>query len=162
MERAALVFDRSRMNGDPVSVLAFDLDRFKRVNDVFGHAMGDRVLILFASVLSRTLRPTDLAGRLGGEEFVALLSGCEAAAAEAIAGRVRGAFCEAGHFVDGHRIAATVSVGAAVVDADATLASALARADEALYRAKEMGRNRVVLAIAGDDPPPGGNVIRVA
>lgn len=128
----------------PVSVLAFDLDHFKSINDRFGHGAGDAMLQLFAEVMRRTMRTDDVIGRLGGEEFVAMLSGTLADAAVA-AERVRTAFAAASLDHAGDRIVATVSVGAACGSPHAAIDSLIARADAALYRAKTMGRDRVAL-----------------
>ena len=127
----------------PVSVLAFDLDHFKSVNDRFGHGIGDETLRLFASTASANMRTSDVIGRLGGEEFVAILPGTLADAV-IVAERVRAAFEVAGVEISGNRIGATVSIG--VAEAGPPLAEfgdLLGRADAALYRAKHGGRNRV-------------------
>lgn len=134
----------------PVSVLAFDLDKFKSINDRYGHAIGDETLRLFAATASANMRQSDVIGRLGGEEFVAILPG-NAQEALLVAERVRAAFEAAGVEIGGHKIGATVSIG--VAEAGPPLAEfgeILQRADAALYRAKEGGRNRVV--IDGDAP----------
>ena len=107
-----LMATRRRPRTAPISALAFDLDRFKAINDRNGHATGDAVLQLFARVVRETLRATDLVGRLGGEEFVALLPGAALETAVA-AERVRAAFAAAVILRRGQRIAATVSVGIA-------------------------------------------------
>ena len=129
----------------PVSVLAFDLDHFKSINDNYGHAAGDAILQLFAKVARTTMRAGDVIGRIGGEEFVAVISGTLAEAAVA-AERVRAAFAAATLAPDGNRIAATVSIGAACGSPNATIESLIARADAALYRAKANGRDRIELA----------------
>ena len=137
---------RERDDGTPTAMLIFDLDNFKRVNDRFGHAMGDRVLQLFAVAAHQSLRPTDIVGRLGGEEFAALLSVADTADAIAIAERMRVTFATAARTVDDLLVAATVSVGVAVAHGDEDLPKLLGRADEALYQAKARGRNRVEVA----------------
>jgi diguanylate cyclase (GGDEF)-like protein len=129
----------------PVSVLAFDLDNFKAINDDFGHAAGDAMLALFAAVVRKTMRGGDIVGRLGGEEFVALVSGTLAEAAIA-AERMRSAFAAATAGPDGYNIPATVSIGVACGSPNASIDTLIARADAALYRAKANGRNRVELA----------------
>jgi diguanylate cyclase (GGDEF)-like protein len=129
----------------PVSILAFDLDRFKSVNDTYGHAGGDAVLKLFAKVARETLRASDIVGRLGGEEFVALLPS-KAADAAIAAERVRAALAAASIVHDGQRIAVTVSIGVASGPPTSAIDSLITRADEVLYRAKENGRNRVEIA----------------
>jgi diguanylate cyclase (GGDEF)-like protein len=162
MDQAKRVFDRSTHDATPIALLAFDLDRFKRVNDTFGHATGDTVLQTFASVLSATLRATNIIGRLGGEEFVAIIPGASDQAAVAIANRIRDCFQREGEFVNGQRIGATVSVGVTTTAGQpCLLADILANADAALYRAKEAGRNRVVLAPSASCGDP-INVVRIA
>ncbi len=126
----------------PVSVLAFDLDHFKSINDRFGHKTGDAVLDLFAAVARRTMRGDDVIGRLGGEEFVAIISGKLADACIA-AERVRVAFERAAAATEKSPIPATVSIGVACGEPTAAIDVLIARADAALYRAKANGRNRV-------------------
>ena len=129
----------------PVSVLVFDLDHFKAINDKSGHATGDAMLQLFAKIARETLRATDIVGRLGGEEFVALLPSTAAEAAVA-AERVRVTFAVASIVSDGRRIAATVSIGVASGSPATAIDLLITRADDALYRAKGNGRNRVEIA----------------
>ena len=127
----------------PVTALVFDLDHFKSINDRFGHAVGDETLRLFARTLALTLRSSDVIGRLGGEEFAALLPN-DLTSAAAAGERVRAAIEVVGAEVDGHRVEATVSIGAAaVLELPCDLEALLARADAALYRAKANGRNRL-------------------
>jgi diguanylate cyclase (GGDEF)-like protein len=131
----------------PTAVLLLDLDHFKSVNDRFGHAVGDRVLQIFADTASATMRPVDLIGRLGGEEFAAVLYDAGRDRALGVAERIRTAFAEASRDVDGRPVGATVSVGVVLnQDGAADFPSLLAQADQALYCAKERGRNRVELA----------------
>jgi diguanylate cyclase (GGDEF)-like protein len=129
----------------PVSALAFDLDHFKSINDNFGHAAGDAMLALFAAVVRKTMRGGDIIGRVGGEEFVALVSGTLAEAAIA-AERMRKAVAVATSGGEGHGIPMTVSIGVACGSPNASIDTLIARADAALYRAKANGRNRVELA----------------
>jgi diguanylate cyclase (GGDEF)-like protein len=131
----------------PTAVLLLDLDNFKSINDRFGHAIGDRVLQIFAEVASAGLRRTDHVGRLGGEEFAALLPDTARDRAVAVAERIRVVFAETTREVDGRPVVATVSIGV-VLSQDAVLdiAALLAQADHALYCAKEKGRNRVEVA----------------
>jgi diguanylate cyclase (GGDEF)-like protein len=133
---------------EPLTVLIFDLDHFKSINDRFGHGIGDDVLKLFAEVARKSLRTNDIVARLGGEEFAAIVP-ATTDIATMIANRLRVAFQNAAVTVGGYDIGATVSVGAAtalppVTDIDALIA----RADEALYRAKRDGRNRLQAAVA--------------
>jgi diguanylate cyclase (GGDEF)-like protein len=129
-----------------VSVLVCDLDHFKRINDSFGHAAGDMALQLFAAVARASVRNTDVLGRLGGEEFVAILPN-EIAEAVIVAERIRIAFAAAGAEVGGHPMHATVSIGAATAPGlKADIRCLIERADAALYCAKRNGRNRVETA----------------
>jgi diguanylate cyclase (GGDEF)-like protein len=132
----------------PVSALLFDLDRFKSINDRYGHAAGDRVLRTFADVAVIELRSTDLLGRIGGEEFGAVLFGAEAGRAAATADRIRAAFASSYTSDDGAEDRVSVSVGVASVRADemVDIETLMSRADEALYVAKARGRNRVEVA----------------
>ncbi len=163
MDRAQRMLDRGGRDASPVALLAFDLDGFKRINDTFGHPLGDQVLIVFADVLSSTLRPNNIVARIGGEEFVAVVPGVSDEAAVAIAVRICGAFQTAARFLDGQKTEATVSVGVASNGGRmCQAANVLASADGALYEAKSAGRNRVVLARKGPLDAPSGNVIRIA
>jgi diguanylate cyclase (GGDEF)-like protein len=144
-ESAADVVSASRSSKRLVSVLAFDLDHFKSINDNFGHAMGDTMLQLFACVARKTMRSTDVIGRLGGEEFVAVLSGTQAEAGIA-AERVRAAFEAATLDPKSNGVQATVSIGVASGPADTAIDQLITRADAALYRAKANGRNRIECA----------------
>lgn len=134
---------------EPLAALVFDLDHFKSINDRHGHFVGDEVLKLFASVIGTSLRATDLVARFGGEEFVVLLPGGVDEAAIA-AERVRNAFEAAGRQLGTHAIGATVSVGVAAGDPSADVSMLLMEADAALYRAKALGRNRVIRALPGE------------
>ena len=138
-------------DGTALAFLVFDLDWFKSVNDTHGHAIGDLALKLFAEILRTNLRPEDVAGRLGGEEFAAVLSGADEALAMRVAERIRAEFAAAGEKIEGAPVEATVSVGVACRRADEAtdLERLAAAADEALYRAKAHGCNRMELA--GDE-----------
>ena len=146
-EATSRVIEREANAGRPVTVLIFDLDHFKSINDRFGHAIGDRVLQVFAESTRETIRSTDLLGRLGGEEFAAVLANVGRDDAVALAESIHQRFVEAAADVDGYSIGATVSIGV-VLSQDTTLdiPELLAQADQALYYAKERGRNRVEVA----------------
>ncbi len=137
----------------PVTVLAFDLDHFKSVNDRFGHAVGDDVLKVFAWVANSSVRATDFVARMGGEEFAVIFSGTLEEGI-LVAERVRVAFENAGRKVSGHYLGATVSVGVAAHPSPTNIDALLARADEALYAAKAAGRNRVEAELPHVDTPP--------
>jgi diguanylate cyclase (GGDEF)-like protein len=138
---------RHAANPCPTAVLLIDLDHFKSINDRFGHAIGDRVLQVFAETAKANLRASDLIGRLGGEEFAAVLHNVGREKAVALAERVRTSFAEATSEIDGRPVAATLSAGIVVnVDRPLDVAELLGQADQALYHAKERGRNRVEVA----------------
>lgn len=138
---------RSR-NPEPVTALLFDLDHFKSINDRFGHSVGDEVLRVFTAKATAEFRSTDIIGRLGGEEFGALLFGAGEGTAVATAERIRRALMVATAEIGGKQVDATVSVGIAVLSSDTVedVSQLLSRADTALYLAKERGRNRVEVA----------------
>lgn len=139
-------------NPEPVTALLFDLDHFKSVNDRFGHSVGDEVLRVFTAKAAAEFRSTDIMGRLGGEEFGALLFGASEGTAVATAERIRRALMVATADIGGKSVDATVSVGIAVLPADTVedVSQLLSRADSALYHAKERGRNRI--EVAGRSP----------
>jgi diguanylate cyclase (GGDEF)-like protein len=144
-EATSRVIERETSAGRPVTVLMFDIDHFKRINDRFGHPGGDEILKLFAVMVRNTLRITDLSGRIGGEEFAALL--CSPLdEAMIVAERVRDAFAHSGVVVEDGPVDTTVSVGVAGGPAGTEFELLLAAADAALYRAKRAGRNRVEAA----------------
>ncbi|WP_035068032.1 PAS domain S-box protein [Nitratidesulfovibrio termitidis] len=133
--------------GHPLAVLMLDLDRFKRVNDRFGHHAGDAVLRGCVQACQQALRDTDILGRLGGEEFAAVLLETDMDDALAAAERLRRAVEEMDVPFSGQQLRCTVSIGLALRGAgDSALDDILRRADSALYAAKEAGRNRVMLA----------------
>jgi len=153
IEAARELGARRASRAKPVTVLVFDLDHFKSINDRFGHAVGDDVIKLFASVASSSTRATDFVARLGGEEFAAIFSG-SLDEGILVAERVRVAFETAARTVSGRYVGATVSVGVAAHPAPTNVDAMLARADEALYAAKAAGRNRVEAELPHIDAPP--------
>jgi diguanylate cyclase (GGDEF)-like protein len=133
----------------PVSIILFDVDHFKKVNDTYGHLAGDEVLRQLVKVAKETLREHDLLCRYGGEEFAVLLPETDSAAAEVAAMRLRQAVEGSTIRTENGDIRITVSVGGTQLDAHSdSLESALSRADSGLYEAKEGGRNRVVFKSA--------------
>jgi diguanylate cyclase (GGDEF)-like protein len=143
-----LHLERSRAErlGAPLAFVLADLDRFKSVNDRFGHPVGDDVLREFADVLLETVREIDVAGRWGGEEFAVVLPGTDLAGGVQVAERVRAALERRSIAADGTRISVTASFGVAAFPEHGTEAELVAAADTALYEAKRTGRNRVVAA----------------
>jgi diguanylate cyclase (GGDEF)-like protein len=147
MEGGALLARRFDANAQPAAILLIDLDHFKQINDTFGHAIGDRVLQVFAETATAGVTQFDLVGRLGGEEFAALLYDCDKPKALAVAEQIRAEFALQTVEVDGRPANATVSIGVALCDqGPLDISAMLAQADQALYQAKERGRNRVELA----------------
>jgi diguanylate cyclase (GGDEF)-like protein len=144
-EATARVIEREASAGRPVTVLIFDIDHFKSINDRFGHPAGDEILKLFSTIVLNTLRISDLSGRIGGEEFAALLP-CSLEEGVLAAERVREAFEASGIAVDEGPVDTTVSIGVAGGPAGTELEVLLAAADTALYQAKRCGRNRVEAA----------------
>jgi diguanylate cyclase (GGDEF)-like protein len=137
--------EKQAWHSHPVTVLVFDLDHFKSVNDRFGHTVGDETLKLFASIASSSMRLTDFVARLGGEEFAAIIPGTIEEGL-AVAERVRAAFETAARTVAGRPVGATVSVGVATDASAPGIDALIALADGALYAAKAGGRNRVEAA----------------
>ncbi len=147
-----------RRRGSTLSVVMFDLDRFKCVNDRYGHACGDEVIRTAAAVLERELRANDVAGRLGGEEFVAVLPDTALDEARRVADRIRQATADASTDCAGLAIRVTVSAGVAEHSDVESIDSLLSRADAALYAAKAAGRDRVASApprLPAGSPAPG-------
>ena len=142
-EALAAELYRCSRTGELTTIAVLDLDDFKAVNDTFGHSEGDAVLQRTAAVLTQALRPYDLPARLGGEEFAVLLPGLELNGALAVGERLRCAVQVSPTEVDGFGVPAiTVSIGAAQMREDDRLDDLMNRADIALFRAKESGKNR--------------------
>jgi diguanylate cyclase (GGDEF)-like protein len=143
MELASTELERSRRYGSALALVSLDLDHFKKINDEHGHAAGDRVLKQVAALCREALRQGDLAGRIGGEEFVLVLPHVDADAAEHLAERLRSLFEHKLSVAPGWPV--TASFGVAVFAPGMSLADLLQKADMALYQAKAAGRNRVVM-----------------
>jgi diguanylate cyclase (GGDEF)-like protein len=152
-ERLVLERARAERQRAALSVLMLDIDHFKRINDRWGHAAGDGVLLAVADVLRHELRASDLGVRHGGEEFLVILPGDSAAQAFEVAERIRGEVAQLAVPLDGDTASITVSVGIATFNGSESGEQLVARADAALYRAKQGGRNRSVLADL-DQPTP--------
>jgi diguanylate cyclase (GGDEF)-like protein len=145
MQRAQMELDRAARTGRPLALLMFDIDHFKRVNDTYGHAAGDAVLAGVAATAQAQFRRIDLCGRVGGEEFVVVLPETDPEHARAAAERLRGAIAATSFGDIAPGLTVTISIGlVSVEEVSATLDVLLARADAALYRAKDGGRNRVM------------------
>jgi diguanylate cyclase (GGDEF)-like protein len=166
IESAERVLVRCRHDADPVSVMMFDLDRFKAINDTHGHGAGDMVLRKFSEIAAAALRPKDVFGRLGGEEFAVVLPRSSIEVAAVRADKIRAVFATSCRVVGARQVDATVSCGIATsADGSETLDALLASADAALYRAKSEGRNRIKRADQTAEAAPSftpSTVIRVA
>ena len=140
--------ERAAREDRRLAIAIGDLDHFKAINDRYGHLVGDAVLRQVGSRIASALREYDVVGRYGGEVFLLVLPGCDGAEAMLVADRVRAAVAVSPVQVDTAALAVTLSVGVAEVTAAAGAASGMRRADEALYRAKANGRNRIELSAA--------------
>ena len=146
MEALALEFHRSRRYRHRFALLFLDVDRFKEVNDRYGHAFGDQVLLHVVQLARGMIRPPDIIGRYGGEEFVIGLVECDQAGALQIAERIRMKIAQDLFSWEQHTTAVTVSIGVAMLSPEIDQVEALiTRADQAMYLAKREGRNRVEL-----------------
>lgn len=144
-------WERAARAKQSLAVIMADIDRFKAHNDTYGHQAGDECIRQVAAVLKRTVRrPTDLVARYGGEEFAMILPGADAAGAAAVAERMRrdveGLKILHVSNVVGHDVTISLGVAAAIPEAGLSIVALITKADEALYRAKAVGRNQVIVA----------------
>lgn len=137
---------RTLRSGGPLSLLVFDVDHFKAINDRHGHAVGDKVLVDIARATAATIRQVDSCARIGGEEFAVLLPQADEVTARGVAERLRSALQRSMQATAGVRVDYTVSIGVATLAQGETVEALLSRADAALYAAKEAGRNAAVCA----------------
>ncbi len=145
MELVTTENNRSNRSGSVFSLAMLDLDKFKNINDTFGHQAGDEVLITFSHIISNVLRKTDFCGRYGGEEFLVVLTQTDLQDAKVFAERIR-TCVEEFLFLDlgrGRKSGVTVSIGLAEHKKNEDIDKTISRADEAMYKAKKNGRNRV-------------------
>jgi diguanylate cyclase (GGDEF)-like protein/PAS domain S-box-containing protein len=140
-------FDRARRYHSAMSVIMLDIDHFKKINDTYGHAIGDEILLSLVAMVQKLLRSPDIFGRLGGEEFAVVLPATDLAGGATVAGRLREAAESLCYHLDGEtQVVFTISLGVASWrPGDSGMEELLERADAALYVAKESGRNRVCL-----------------
>jgi len=153
MEMCSLQTQQSMRTGTYCFIILFDLDHFKVVNDQYGHQAGDKVLKEVAQRVKGVIRPYDVMGRYGGEEFIILMAGKNDVTSENIsnaAERCRTAICDTPVMFDNKEINISASFGIAFAAPKTDTETAIKQADEALYRAKEEGRNRVVFFEGGD------------
>ncbi len=143
MEGLQVELQRSRRYAHPFALLFIDIDRFKEINDRYGHAFGDKVLHKVAQTIGAAIRPPDILGRYGGEEFIVGLVECNLEGARRIAERIRLKIARTGFIWEKNRASVTVSIGAAAMTAGADRLNLLIeQADRALYQGKAKGRNR--------------------
>src|SRR5690606_15138651 len=138
-ERSQQIIQYCKRNQRPVCLLAMDVDHFKKINDTYGHAGGDEALKSVSDILCRQFRKADVCGRIGGEEFAVLLPDTQLIDAQVIAETLRSAIADAPLLLQGRKLSLTISVGVAAGTYD--LDTLLSRADAAMYRAKQEGRN---------------------
>lgn len=139
-------FARWQRNGAPLSLLVWDIDLFKKINDTYGHKAGDKTLSIIASLLKKYCRQTDFVSRFGGEEFTMLLSNTDKKSALILAEKIRRIIEKTGFTYVGKKISITISCGIADLEEGDTQDKIFNRADKALYAAKKQGRNRTVIA----------------
>lgn len=146
-ELAGREVERTRRSGDPLAIVLFDIDNFKLINDSYGHMAGDVVLQETCKVCQVVVRPYDVFARFGGEEFIFLLPDTGELPARAFAERLRQLIARQSVIYNGTSMQITISVGLAVFNSGwDTLDHLISRADSALYRAKDLGRNRLEVA----------------
>jgi diguanylate cyclase (GGDEF)-like protein len=146
LELANKEFARARRYQTPLSIIMLDVDRFKQINDSYGHAGGDEMLKALAQLCCGEIREIDVFGRIGGEEFAICLPGTPLSDAQQVAERLRCSIATAEVPLEGAQATFTISLGVAEFhNGDKDFAILLRRADLALYEAKEMGRNQVVV-----------------
>lgn len=145
--------DRVTRSGEAALLLMLDIDRFKQVNDTYGHPAGDRVIKSLARLLKQRLRETDMVGRYGGEEFAVILSNTDGRTAVRVLDDIRKDFSRLHHLADSKEFSVTFSCGVADVSCFGDATKLCDAADKALYRAKHAGRNRVMPA---DTPTASG------
>ncbi|MCK4830059.1 GGDEF domain-containing protein, partial [bacterium] len=134
--------DLARRHGKPLSLMVIDLDHFKKINDTYGHNIGDKVLQGTVNCIQKTIRSSDILFRYGGEEFVVLLNNTSPEGAKLLAERIRLSVAKHECIYGKTIVKTTVSLGIAKLDKDENGLSLFSRADAAMYRAKELGRNR--------------------
>jgi diguanylate cyclase (GGDEF)-like protein len=144
METAAIELERIERFKSCSSILMLDIDFFKKVNDTYGHLAGDKVLQVIAEIMKSTLRPYDILSRYGGEEFILLASDTSEKNARNLAERIRSAVAKAPVIFEKTEISVTISVGVTIIEKASVLSAAIDCADQALYEAKNNGRNQVV------------------
>jgi diguanylate cyclase (GGDEF)-like protein len=152
MNLGSIQMERINRTGSTNFIVLFDIDHFKRVNDTYGHLAGDKVLVAIAQRIKEIVRPYDLFGRYGGEEFIILMTRMDEASIVSAVERVRQEICKTPIEFEGKTIPISASFGIAPTAPQNDLLTAIQCADAALYQAKEGGRNRAVLYEDGESP----------
>ena len=136
----------AKRNEQKLSIIAIDIDHFKKINDTYGHSVGDEVLITIANILKQNIRKSDIVSRFGGEEFVILLNNASLDDATSIAEKIRVTIENSSIDIEGTVIKVTSSFGVASYNKDRenSIETVIKRADDLLYIAKKHGRNQVV------------------
>lgn len=150
IELAEQELARARRSATPIALMMLDLDHFKEVNDTHGHLVGDEVLVAFTRLVRDCVRRGDLVVRYGGEEFCVLLPATPLGAANALAERIRAATAANALTARSFRVTVSIGLTSCAGEREVSVADLLSRADEALYRAKEEGRNRVIALPLGE------------
>jgi diguanylate cyclase (GGDEF)-like protein len=149
IEQLEVAVRRAGRSGGRLAVAMVDIDRFKRVNDTYGHLVGDQVLKALAYLLRQRLRLSDMLGRFGGDEYVVVLPDSNGGAAKEMLNVIRQHFNAIEHATDNGQFTVTLSCGVAEFPRASTTLELISAADDALYRAKRAGRDRV--AVAGEE-----------
>jgi len=150
-ESMAYMASQMKTSDSSYALMLIDVDYFKRINDTFGHAAGDRVLISIGRALVDSVRPDDRVFRIGGDEFGILLKGVTAKTASSVGKRIRSEVERSAHQVKHESTVVTLSMGLTVAEPKDTPETLFVRADEALYRSKELGRNRLTTRIGSQN-----------
>lgn len=145
-ERIIQEYARWKRFSTPLALLVWDVDRFKQINDQYGHKAGDKVLKVIAGILADNIRETDFLARYGGEEFILVMTGTTQPAIQEVAEKLRSAIEHCGFHYRGEAVPITISCGIAEFRTDDSIEAVFDRADRALYRAKDEGRNRCAVA----------------
>jgi diguanylate cyclase (GGDEF)-like protein len=143
---------RCRREGQTLGIMVVDVDHFKRINDRFGHGAGDAALVTVVQRIAASLRPYDLVGRYGGEEFLVVAPGCDLELTQRLAERIRAAVSDEAVFLGNENMTLTVSLGITLGTAESDPEFLVAAADSAMYQAKWNGRNRVEASLEAPHP----------
>lgn len=147
------MLEKMKADGKPLTMMISDIDHFKKINDTYGHVVGDEILRQVPTEMINNIRATDLVARYGGEEFVIVMPGIETPPAQDVAQRICNKIAAQNFKISGGDGTLKCTIGVASAKPDDTPESLIKRADQALYQAKESGRNRVVTSSESATPP---------